>query len=334
LKIDVFPKIIPLGDKKQASKLWRAGIKEYAILQGLNFQGLAQDERKTVYSDGVIIKCKKYFNEGLVEIYVPPKEEVKEEVLEEEKGALYYFIVLSYRFPVGVVEYEVNLCTVYDIKLRKVADTIPLNGGAGMATFPCDPNLISDWHDYKSLDVADLYLPPLLPFPLFDQDDEGYGTEWDSVDGDAWPEDPNCNITDVTNRSQVLTRIDGADGTFNDEASWECVATTDEEEYYNSSSRDCAIYHGNDCSDFSEGTFKNLGYYRKLKIYECLHGLPIYAGAYYENPNPDFYFREPAASLKLIFDYGYTGKLAYYCTHVTRYEYILSDVENTKEWEY
>jgi hypothetical protein len=99
-------------------------INKFDTLENVSIQYMTCNAAAFEVADEVLIKFEN--NEWLKPKVVGFKE--------EPKGCTIY-IVLRYG----------DKCTVWDTFSGQVADKIPLDGGGGMATFPCDYSLISEW---------------------------------------------------------------------------------------------------------------------------------------------------------------------------------------------
>jgi hypothetical protein len=115
----VFPKIILHGDKVKAQKLWRLGVQEYQKLDNLTRLGkLKQNARLTIFSDGVEVKCKKWFGLGIIEIFVPPTP-IQEMPQKGFPEGLYLVI----RFSPGLDQggfFCTDTCFVWDVLRSKI----------------------------------------------------------------------------------------------------------------------------------------------------------------------------------------------------------------------
>jgi len=150
-----FPTILYHGDKREAQKRWRYGVAAFQALSNLmKFRKLKQHKLQKIYSDGMVVTAHKFFNEGIVHIFVPVVEIEKVEEIQKVYGALVY---IRMSVDLGATNTE-PMCGVYDHGLKEFAKNIPLNDGSGMASFPCDPDLITDWLAGNSIDNGATYL--------------------------------------------------------------------------------------------------------------------------------------------------------------------------------
>lgn len=123
LSFKYFPKISYFGDKKGAKQLWRLGLLEYYKLRALmKFQNLEQHDRITKFSDGTIIKCSHSFNEGFVEIFVPP---FAEQQLKKEGEQI---VVLVVFFIPSAVEYASCKYFLWDVRNNCYLNKFGING--------------------------------------------------------------------------------------------------------------------------------------------------------------------------------------------------------------
>jgi len=159
-----FPKINFLGDRRKAKKIWRRGVFEYNVLADLMERSprkIKQQQRKTVFSDGTIIKAIKYFNEGYVEIFVPPISVPKPVPSEVE----IHDYVLAIRVGTNSKKYSF----LWDMRNHKYYYITDPSDPTKTITYPCTWNELEDFIDlYEYKEAA--YSPPeeRLLYPCFD----------------------------------------------------------------------------------------------------------------------------------------------------------------------
>ena len=77
-------KHVARGDEFKAWGLMGEGRHQLSILKNLmKFQNLEQQQRMVTYSDGIIIKCLSCFGQDVIDVFVPPGEEVGERRISE-----------------------------------------------------------------------------------------------------------------------------------------------------------------------------------------------------------------------------------------------------------
>lgn len=83
------PRIIIKGDEELGSEYMEIALLELQKLKHLMaFQGLKQDQRKTVFDDGTVIRCRSVFGDETITIETKPQEVEEEEEKQYEGGAL------------------------------------------------------------------------------------------------------------------------------------------------------------------------------------------------------------------------------------------------------
>ena len=325
---DVSPMYVRFGRKllKELKIKMNApkGVGHYSHLQGKDTKPLPGGGRITV---------KNIAGNESVEIYTPSEVE-EEEIVEDEYGDIFYYVVMWFTFPVGAFYEYSKLCSVYDIKLKKTATNIPANNG-DMAFFPCDPALISNW---KQESISAQYIQPIYAQPLFSGMDEGDSSDWDSGTHRPWPDDAMCSNESKSNsslRTNYHTDIDGIQKNFTDKGVYQCTHEEARSPYYYPDTGDgsdgCCIFAGHLCSGYAEGTFSREVDSYEHKTIEINHGLPVFAGSYGEDLG--IYYEIPTGSYRLDFDYGLSGATANYTVH----KITISDDEigedRTRTWE-
>jgi hypothetical protein len=88
------PRIIVLGDEELGNQYRETALLELTKLKELmGFQSLKQDQRKTVFEDGTVIRCQSVFGQDTITIETLPIKAEEEKEKEYEEGGL--FIVLK-----------------------------------------------------------------------------------------------------------------------------------------------------------------------------------------------------------------------------------------------